>query len=111
MGILTLKEETILIALLKLGGEGHGPSLRDELIALSGKSVVYGTLYNSLEYLIRKGYVRSKRGEPTPERGGKAKSLYRITRKGREALLETKNLREHMWKGLDEADINLGKSV
>lgn len=111
MGILTLKEETILIALLRIGGEGHGPSLREELTALSGKSVVYGTLYNSLEYLIRKGYVRSQRGEPTPERGGKAKSLYRITREGREALLETKNLRKRMWKGLDEADINLGKST
>lgn len=110
MGILTLKEETILIALLKLGGEGHGPSLREELCALTGRSVVYGTLYNSLEYLIRKGYVSSQRGEPTPERGGKAKSLYRITTEGREALLDTKRLREHLWQDLDEADISLGKT-
>jgi PadR family transcriptional regulator PadR len=110
MGILTLNEETILIALHRLGGEGHGPSLREQLIALTGRSIVYGTLYNSLEYLIRKGYIRSQRGEPTPERGGKAKSVYRITQEGRQALLDTKRLREQMWKGLDEADISPGKT-
>ena len=109
MGILTLKEEMILIALCRLGGEGHGPALRDRLIELTGKSIVYGTLYNSLEYLIRKGYVESFRGSPTPERGGKAKSIYRITIAGREALIETKSLRENLWDGLRETDINPGK--
>jgi DNA-binding PadR family transcriptional regulator len=110
MGILTLNEETILIALCRLGGEGHGPSLRDKVIELTGKSIVYGTLYNSLEYLIRKGYVESYRGSPTPERGGKAKSIYLITNNGRAALLETKNLRENLWAGLKETDVRSGKS-
>jgi DNA-binding PadR family transcriptional regulator len=111
LAILTLNEETILIALCRLGGEGHGPGLRDKLIELTGRSIVYGTLYNSLEYLIRKGYVDSHRGEPTPERGGKAKSVYRITDTGREALLETRDHRDHLWKGLNEADIDPGKPV
>jgi DNA-binding PadR family transcriptional regulator len=110
MGILTLNEETILIALCRLGGEGHGPSLREKMLQLTGKKIVYGTLYNSLEYLIRKGYVESSRGSPTPERGGKAKSIYAITATGREALLETKSLRENLWEGLQETDINPGKS-
>ncbi len=111
MAILTLNEETILIALCRLGGEGHGPSLREKLIELSGKTMVYGTLYNSLEYLIRKGYVESHRGEPTHERGGKAKSIYRITTAGREALLDTRSHRDRLWKGLTEADIDPGKPV
>ena len=105
MSILTLNEETILIALCRLGGEGHGPGLQEKLRDLTAKSVVYGTLYNSLESLIRKGYVESHRGEPTPERGGKAKAIYRITASGREALLDTRSHRDRLWKGLTEADI------
>jgi DNA-binding PadR family transcriptional regulator len=111
VAILTLNEETILIALCRLGGEGHGPGLRDKLIELTGKSIVYGTLYNSLENLIRKGMVESHRGEPTPERGGKAKSIYRVTADGREALLDTRSHRDHLWKDLTEADIEPGKPV
>ena len=105
MKILTLNEETILIAHYRLGGQGHGPLVREKLSELTGKSIVYGTLYNSLEYLIRKGYVESQRGEPTPTRGGKAKSIYRITSQGRQALLDTRNLRDQLWRGLNDTDI------
>lgn len=105
MGILTRNEETILIALCRLGGEAHGPSLRDKMIELTGKSLVYGTLYNSLEYLIRKGYVSSKKGEPLPERGGKRKSIYSITLDGRQALLETRELQDRLWNGLNKVDL------
>jgi len=110
MGILTLNEETILIALCRLGGKTHGPDLREKIIELTGKAMVYGTLYNSLEYLIRKGYVESKKGAPTPERGGKSKSIYTITPEGREALLETRRLHDRLWKGMSEADLPSGDS-
>jgi DNA-binding PadR family transcriptional regulator len=105
MGILTRNEETILIALCRLKGQSHGPDLREKLIELTGKPMVYGTLYNSLEYLIRKGFVNSKKGEPSPERGGKRKSIYTITQEGREALLETRKLNTRLWKGMSESDI------
>lgn len=105
MGILTLNEEQILIAMCRLGGKSHGPALLEKLTELTGKAMVYGTLYNSLEYLIRKGYIESRRGDPTPERGGKAKSIYRITDSGREALLDTRRMHERLWDGLKEVDI------
>ncbi|MCD6516559.1 MAG: PadR family transcriptional regulator [Candidatus Aminicenantes bacterium] len=105
MGILTRNEETILIALCRLKGQTHGPALREKLIELTGKPMVYGTLYNSLEYLIRKGFVISKKGKPSPERGGKRKSIYTITPEGREALLETRRLNTRLWKDMSEADI------
>jgi len=105
MGILTLNEETILIALYRLGGRSHGPDLREKIIALTGRAIVYGTLYNSLEYLIRKGYVLSSKGAPTSTRGGKAKSIYSLTPEGREALLETRRLHKRLWEGLNKADL------
>ncbi len=105
MGILTRNEEIILIALCRLGSEAHGPALRDKIIELTGKALVYGTLYNSLEYLIRKGYIASKKGEPLPERGGKRKSIYTITHDGREALLKTRQLNDRLWEGMKKVDL------
>lgn len=109
MAILTLNEETILIALCRSDGRSHGPDLREKIIELTGKAMVYGTLYNSLEYLIRKGYVESRKGSPTAERGGKAKSIYSLTAAGRGALVETRRLHDRLWRGLTEADLESGE--
>ena len=106
MGILTRKEEIIMIAIWKLGGDAYGVSIRDRVIELSHQNIVYGTLYNSLEYLIRKGYVTSRKGDPTPERGGKSKTIYSITPDGESALQTTKALNDHLWQGMP--GFNLG---
>ena len=57
MSILTRKEEIIMAAIWKLGGDAYGVTIRDKVIEISQQNIVYGTLYNSLEYLIRKGYI------------------------------------------------------
>ena len=106
MGILARKEEIILAAIWKLGGYAYGVAVREKLSELTGKDVVYGTLYNSLEQLIKKGYIISEKGEPTPERGGKSKTIYYITPRGQLALQETKLFHESIW--LDMPDFELG---
>lgn len=108
MSVLTRNEETILMGLCRLGGEAHGPALHKKVTELTGKSLVYGTLYNSLEYLIRKGLVSSRKGASLPERGGKKKSIYTVTDEGREALIETRQLQDRLWKGMSEADLESG---
>ena len=100
MGILTFNEEIILIAICRLGGSVHGAAIRDEMTELSQKEIVYGTLYNSLEYLIRKDYVTAVKGEPTPERGGKRKTIYSITPEGKAALIDTRKMHDKLWKGM-----------
>ena len=107
MGILTRNEELILIAIWKLGGEVHGVSVREKFIELSRKNIVYGTLYNLLDYLIRKGYVTSKKGEPTPERGGKSKTIYSITLSGQLALQETKIFNDSVWENMPDFDLGI----
>lgn len=102
MSVLTLNEEIILIAVCRLGGSAHGVEIRDQVAELSGKEIVYGTLYNSLEYLIRKGFVRSAKGDPTPERGGKRKTIYSVTPDGKSALMNTRSLHEKLWKGMPD---------
>ena len=102
MRVLTLNEEIILIAVCRLGGSAHGVAIRDKVAELSGKEIVYGTLYNSLEYLIRKDFVRSVKGDPTPERGGKRKTIYSITLDGKKALMNTRSLHDKLWNGMPD---------
>ena len=100
MTILALKEEIILSALLMLEGSSHGAPLRNKVIELSKKEIVYGTLYNLLEVLIRKGYVTSRKSDPKPIRGGRSKTIYKITKKGKTALEETLRMHEHIKKSI-----------
>jgi PadR family transcriptional regulator PadR len=94
--LLAVKEEIILSALLMLDGNSHGAPLRKKVIELSKKEIVYGTLYNLLEVLIRKGYVISRKSDPKPVRGGRSKTIYKITKKGRTALDETLRMHERI---------------
>jgi PadR family transcriptional regulator PadR len=96
MAILAVKEEIILSALLMLDGNSHGAPLRKKVIELSKKEIVYGTLYNLLEVLIRKGYVTSQKSDPMPVRGGRSKAIYSITEEGKQALKETLSMHEHI---------------
>lgn len=72
-----------------LEGSSSGAPLRKKVIELSHKEIVYGTLYNLLEVLIRKGYVTSLKSDPTPVPGGRSKTIYTITSAGRQALQDT----------------------
>lgn len=84
MAILAVKEEIILSALLMLEGSSHGAPIRKKVIEVSKKEIVYGTLYNLLEVLIRKGYVTSRKSDPKPIRGGRSKTiLYNSLKKGK----------------------------
>ncbi|MGD9347082.1 MAG: helix-turn-helix transcriptional regulator [Candidatus Aminicenantes bacterium] len=96
MTILAVKEEIILSALMMMEGNSHGAPLRKKVIELSKKEIVYGTLYNLLEVLIRKGYVTSTKSDPTPIRGGRSKTIYSITAQGKQALEETLLMHERI---------------
>jgi DNA-binding PadR family transcriptional regulator len=94
MVLLAVKEEIILSALLMIDGSSSGAPLRNKVIELSGKQIVYGTLYNLLEVLIRKGYVTTKKSAPTPVQGGRSKTIYTITSEGKVALEQTLKMHE-----------------
>ena len=98
MGILTLREEIILSAIMMNGGSSRGAPIRKTVIELTQKEIVYGTLYNLLENLIRKGYVTSRKSAPLPVQGGRSKTIYSITDDGKSALQETLIVHENIKK-------------
>lgn len=93
-------EELVLLAVLRLGEDAYGASVRDELEALAGRSVSISTIYVTLMRLEEKGLARSWMGEPSGERGGKAKRHFQVRPEGVEALEATRVVRERMWEGV-----------
>ena len=79
-------EQRILFALIRLGADAYGVSIRAAIEARTGSAVSPGALYTALDRLEKRGLVTSRLGEPTPERGGKRKRLYSVQPAGEREL-------------------------
>jgi hypothetical protein len=66
----------ILLAIIHLGEEVYGVPISRELEKNRGRDASVGSVYAALERLESKGLVSSSLGDPTPERGGKAKRFF-----------------------------------
>jgi PadR family transcriptional regulator len=79
-------ESVLLLAILRLGDDAYGVTIRRELRERAHKDVAVGAIYTGLDRLERKGFVESWLGEPTAERGGRAKRFYRVLPAGAKAV-------------------------
>jgi DNA-binding PadR family transcriptional regulator len=86
MKILTIFEQIILASIITLKGDAYGVSIRKKAKDLSGKSIMYGSLYNILDQLHRKGYVTRAKKRPPSNEGGHEKIFYAVTPSGMKAL-------------------------
>ena len=93
-------EELVLLAVLRLGAGAYGGAIREELKARAGRSASISTIYVTLMRLEEKGYVRSWMGEPTGERGGKAKRFFEVRPEGVKVLEAVREVRDRMWEGV-----------
>jgi PadR family transcriptional regulator PadR len=93
-------EHIILLALARLDGSAHGMIVRREIEERLGRNLSIGAVYATLERLEAKGYVSSFTGEPTPERGGRAKRLFRVEAAGERALEVSEETLRSMTAGL-----------
>jgi len=97
-------EELVLLAVLRSEGEAYGAPLQRDLAERAKRSVSVSTVYVTLIRLEDKGFLTSRKGHPTAERGGKAKRLFEATPDGVEALRATRALRDRMWDGVELPD-------
>jgi len=79
-------EQRILFALLRLGSDAYGVTIRREIEERTERAISPGALYTALDRLEKRGLVSSRLGDPTPERGGKRKRLYTLQPAGERAL-------------------------
>jgi PadR family transcriptional regulator PadR len=93
-------ELMVLLALVRLGDDAYGVPISKELLDLTGREVALGSVYAALDRLERKRFVISTLGDPTPERGGRAKRFFRITPAGIRALKATHTALMNLWTGI-----------
>lgn len=93
-------ELLVLLALVKLGEDAYGVTVAQEIEASSGRTVAVGSLYLTLKRLEQKKLVSSRRGEPTAERGGRAKTHFRVTGKGIKAAAHAQQTLTSLWSGV-----------
>lgn len=93
-------EQLVLLALVRLGAEAYGVAIRDEIEMQTSRDVTLGAVYTTLLRLENKGYVSSRLGEPSPQRGGRRKKFYRPEAEGRRVLVASLRALRRMTRGL-----------
>jgi PadR family transcriptional regulator, regulatory protein PadR len=75
-------EYLLLAAAARLGEDAYGAAIRREVEEATGSRCSIGALYTTLDRLEAKGLLKTWMGDATPERGGRAKRMVRITTAG-----------------------------
>lgn len=94
-------EQMVILAVLRLGNEAYGMTVRRELERTARRRVTIGSVYGTLERLEEKGLMRSWRGEPETVRGGRSRRYFRVEPAGERALAEARDMMSRMWKGVE----------
>jgi DNA-binding PadR family transcriptional regulator len=95
-------EQVLLLAVARLEGkQAYGMAIRKEIQERTGQDVAIGSVYSALDRLQHKGFVSSTVGDPTPERGGRAKRYYQLCKQGVAALTRCREMYAKLWDGLE----------
>ncbi len=94
-------EVVVLMAVLHLGSDAYGTSIRDDIEQRTGRPVSRGAVYITLERLEEKRLLQSKIGGATPKRGGRPKRLFRVTPLGVKGIQQSVALLVRMHRGLE----------
>ena len=100
MSNLTKNEEIVLLSIMRLEENAYGVSIKHQIQELTGDDWNYGLLYATLDQLVKKGLLLKKEGKPLPERGGRRKIYYTISRGGYRTLAEAYRLNAALWDGV-----------
>jgi PadR family transcriptional regulator PadR len=97
MKLLTRTEEIILAAVWILKENAYGIAINQFINGRTGLNWKFGSIYTPLGRLVKNGYIRTHEGAPTPERGGRRKIYYELTKDGLEALQEIQRIHNSVW--------------
>jgi DNA-binding PadR family transcriptional regulator len=95
-------EQLVLLGLLRLGPEAYGAAVSLEIEQQTGRAVSVSAVHTTLDRLEDKRLIRSRLGEPTPQRGGKRKRHYEVLPAGVRALQHALGGLRRMTAGLDD---------
>lgn len=99
---LTDFELMILLAILRTGDDAYGVPIAGEIEKTAGRTVAVPAVYVALDRLERHGLVSSAIGDPTPERGGRAKRYFRVTSTGLAAVRHAQRALTRLWSDVPQ---------
>ena len=93
-------EQVVLLAILRLGETAYAVSIRDEIARCTGRQPTPGALYTTLDRLEEKGLVTIRLGDPTPQRGGRARRYFKVNSKGIKAVARVQRAYRRLLEGI-----------
>jgi DNA-binding PadR family transcriptional regulator len=93
-------EQIVLLAILRLDAKAYGVTIRQEIAEKAERDASPGALYTTLDRLEEKGLVRSRFGDPTPQRGGRAKRYFTVTAQGIASVARAQRSFRRLMEGL-----------
>ena len=99
---ISRSEEFLLLAIWRLKENAYGVTIMEQINQATGKTWAYGALFVMLRRLEKKGYLTSSFSDPSPTRGGKSKRIFKLTRRGIDALEEVRRVQTSVWEGIKE---------
>lgn len=104
--VLGAFEEMVLLAVGALDSNAYGVTIKEELERQLQKKISIGALYAALQRLEEKGWVDSRVGGITEQRGGRRKQYFDITKEGVEALSAVRSMRNELFDRLPAKKID-----
>lgn len=95
-------ELLVMLAVLRLGRDAYGVPIAAEIATRTGREMLQGSVYATLERLETKGLVTSDLGEATPQRGGRAKRYFKLTAEGVKQVRQAQRTLEALWVDLPQ---------
>ena len=92
-------EQVVLLAILRLGDQAYGVTIAQEITKCTGREPAPGALYTTLDRLEDKGLVASRLGDPTPQRGGRAKRFFTVNARGLAAITRVQQSYRRLLEG------------
>jgi len=93
-------ELLVLLATMSLGDDAYPVSIAADIERRAGRRASRSAVLITLERLEDKELVGSKYGDPTPQRGGRAKRYFRVKPRGVQAVRDALDRIETMTHGL-----------
>jgi PadR family transcriptional regulator PadR len=102
MKVLSRADEILLLSIFRLDDNAYGVTIIKDVFERTGKKLTFGSLWVSLDILYKRGLVKKNMADPTPERGGRSKIFYALTREGLKALQQARQFQEALWQGIPD---------
>ena len=101
-------EETILLIVAVMPQEAYGFTVSEAYKTHMGSRISISAVHTVLKRLEKKGYIASKMGGATSERGGRRKRIFEVTKIGLSTLEDIQNNRMKLWNMMPKLNFSIG---